>query len=373
MADLPKCYSEYIKIENFLNLLRKIISFSFFSRKILFGLEKYTVFALLLYYDMTSVIALFYFKGTMMEGILIILMFMGIFQAIVKLLAPLNNENEINDLLMWIRELHQDQPFDLVTQAAKTHFSGIQFIIKIFYKIIFTVYIIAGIGVIAYAIYTDLVIHAIPGMPVCQNESHIYHHMHQAIILPSATVIIVPSECILITIGFYFIAIQYVFRDMIEYLDDSNLEDKRQFLRTVYNFHSTLLKKLEIFNDVYYYVLTIQAGSSAFIVVLLFYVIRIETNIIFLPLVLGILLQFILLCIFGDLIYSKTEDIFTNLYLTKWYEFNLSDQHVFLMMMRISQNPFGLKAAGMYDINIVMFIQVMKAGFSVCAILYAFT
>lgn len=97
----------------------------------MFGLEKYTVFALLLYYDMTSLIALFYFKGTMMEGIL---MLMGIFQAIVKLLAPLNNENEINDLLMWIRELHEDQPFGFVTQAARTHFSGIQFIIKIFYK-----------------------------------------------------------------------------------------------------------------------------------------------------------------------------------------------------------------------------------------------
>ncbi|XP_055701802.1 odorant receptor 94b-like [Phlebotomus papatasi] len=373
MADLTKCYSEFIKIENFLNFLMKIIRFSIIPRNILFGFERYTIIYILIYYNITSFIALSYFKGTMMEGFIIIVMLLGLIQAIVKLLVPLNNEKELNGLLLWIRALHQDYSYDFVTQAARIHFSTIQFVIKIFMKIIFTVYVVAGVGVISYANYTDLVIHAIPWMSVKENESHIYHYIHQTIILPSATAIIVAPECILITIGFYFIGIQYVFRDMIQHLDDSNLKNKRQFLRAVYNFHSTLLKKFKIFNDIYFYVLTIQAGSSAFMVVLIFYVIRIETNIIFVPLIIAILLQFALLCFFGDLIYSKTEDIFTNLYLTKWYEFNVSDQNVFLMMMIISQNPFGLKAAGMYDINIVMFIQVIKAGISICAILYAFT
>uniref|UniRef100_A0A3F2ZEC6 Odorant receptor n=1 Tax=Phlebotomus papatasi TaxID=29031 RepID=A0A3F2ZEC6_PHLPP len=373
MADITECYSEFIKIENFLNLVIKILTFSFFPRKILFGLEKYTFPVVLIYYFLSIIIAFIYLNGTILEAVMVIEIFLGVVQVLVKLLTVLINEKDLYELLLWIRGLHQDCTFNAIRQSVETHFSTIQFFIRIFTKIICVLYNMAAAGVIAYAIYTNLVIFAIPWIPVKQNESNIYHHINQAFILPSITIIATPCEYILITIGSYIIAIQNIFHDMIKQLDNSNLENKKKVLKTIYIFHCKILKNLKMFNDVYSFVFTIQALSSAVIIMLLFYIIRIETNLIFIPLVLGIYLQFSLLCIFGELIYSKTANIFVDLYLTKWYEFDLSDQKVFLMMMRASQNPFGLKAAGMYDINIVMFIQVVKAGFSFCAILYTFT
>ncbi|GAB0086698.1 hypothetical protein DMENIID0001_008070 [Sergentomyia squamirostris] len=82
--------------------------------------------------------------------------------------------------------------------------------------------------------------------------------------------------------------------------------------------------------------------------------------------------KFFFLCLFGQFIYNETEKIFTTLYLTRWYEMSLSDQKIILMMMKMSKEPFGFKALGVYDINIVMFVQVIKACFSYCAILYTF-
>uniref|UniRef100_A0A3F2ZEA3 Odorant receptor n=1 Tax=Phlebotomus papatasi TaxID=29031 RepID=A0A3F2ZEA3_PHLPP len=373
MTDLAKCYDEFIKIENFLNRLVKILSCSFFPRKFFFGFEKYTFLAVLVYYISTTISATYYFKGTMLEAIMLIVVGFGSWQILIKVLVPLTNENELNQLLFWIRGLHLNHTFDFVTQAAGTNFKNMQFFIKLFNKIIFPVYFMAAVAVIGYCVNSNSVIHAIPWIPVRQNESNIYHHIHQAFVLPSITAIATPPECFLVTIGFYFIAIQNVLRDMINHLDDSNLENKKHFLRTVYILHSEILNSFRIFNDIYFYVFTVQAVTSSLIIMFLFYIIRIEMSIIFVPLILGIYFQFLLLCIFGEIIYSKTEDIFTNLYLTKWYEFDLSDQKIFLMMMRISQYPFGLKAAGMYDINIVMAFKVMKAGFSFCAILYTFT
>uniref|UniRef100_A0A1B0GPZ6 Odorant receptor n=1 Tax=Phlebotomus papatasi TaxID=29031 RepID=A0A1B0GPZ6_PHLPP len=373
MADLTECYSEFIKNENFLNLIIKIFTFSFFPKKILFGYEKYTFLALSLYFCATSFSALSYLNDSMLESGIIIMVAGGVAQDTIKTLIPLFNENELHELLYWIRELHKDNTFNQVTKSAATHFKKINFIITIFQKVMFTAYFTAASTISGYAVYSNFVIHAIPWIPVKENEPNIYHRIHQAFVLPFISIQLTSSECILVTILFYFIAIQNVFHDMVGHLDDSNLKNKKQFLRAVYIFHCEILKKFRIFSDICFYSFTIQTGSNCLYIMFMFYVLRVETNIIFIPLFMAIYLQFGLSCILGEFIYSKSENIFTDLYLTKWYEFDLSDQRVFLMMMRVSQYPFGFKAAGIYDINIVMFIQVIKAGLSFSAILYTFT
>lgn len=134
MADLAKCYDEFIKIENFLNRLVKILSFSFRDGNFLFGFEKYTFLAVLAYYITTTLSAIYYFKGIMLEAIVLIVVAIGIMQIVIKVLVPLTNENELNELLLWIRRLHQNHSFDLTTQAAGNNFKNMQFFIKLFNK-----------------------------------------------------------------------------------------------------------------------------------------------------------------------------------------------------------------------------------------------
>uniref|UniRef100_A0A240SXP5 Odorant receptor n=1 Tax=Lutzomyia longipalpis TaxID=7200 RepID=A0A240SXP5_LUTLO len=77
------------------------------------------------------------------------------------------------------------------------------------------------------------------------------------------------------------------------------------------------------------------------------------------------------ICVLGEIIKNKTDDLSDILYLTNWYEFSLKDQKMFLIVLGMAQREYGLKAAGMYDVNFYTFIQISKVAFSYCAVLYS--
>ncbi|XP_059616104.1 odorant receptor 33b-like [Phlebotomus argentipes] len=81
--------------------------------------------------------------------------------------------------------------------------------------------------------------------------------------------------------------------------------------------------------------------------------------------------QILLLCLFGELLKMKTERLSEILYLTNWYELHAKDQKAFLLVLAMSQKDFGLRAAGMYDVNLNAFVQIMKLAMSYCAILHS--
>uniref|UniRef100_A0A7G3B2V2 Odorant receptor n=1 Tax=Lutzomyia longipalpis TaxID=7200 RepID=A0A7G3B2V2_LUTLO len=64
------------------------------------------------------------------------------------------------------------------------------------------------------------------------------------------------------------------------------------------------------------------------------------------------------ICILGEFIRLKTENLSDTLYLTNWYELSLKDQKTFLIILGMAQREYGLKAAGMYDVNFYTFVQV---------------
>lgn len=224
----------------------------------------------------------------------------------------------------------------------------------------------------SYFAYVDSVVLAFPGNFFYPNISSFYKDLHQfLVIIPSAAIMLL-VDTVLITIGFYYIAILNKFRDFIRYLNVSNLTKVRELLIDIQKFHYNLLKKFELFSDVFGFTFTIQIASSVVFHLFIFFVLQSDQAIVFVPLFITVFSQFGAVCIFGEFIFSKTENFFKELYLTKWHEFNVKEQKMLLMMMYMAQRPFGLTAAGMYDINLLMFIQVTKAGFSFCAILYTF-
>ncbi|GAB0099559.1 Odorant receptor [Sergentomyia squamirostris] len=66
----------------------------------------------------------------------------------------------------------------------------------------------------------------------------------------------------------------------------------------------------------------------------------------------------------------KSEKLSEAFYDVNWYNLNLKDQKTFLIILGMTQRQYGLKAAGMYVVDIYAFIQIMKAAVSYCAILY---
>ncbi|XP_055691173.1 putative odorant receptor 83c [Lutzomyia longipalpis] len=80
-------------------------------------------------------------------------------------------------------------------------------------------------------------------------------------------------------------------------------------------------------------------------------------------------LQLVFVCVFGEVIRTESEAIFDNLYQTNWYELSVKEQKVVLMIMMNSTNPISIKAGGMYDINLMTLVQILKLSLSYSAMI----
>ncbi|XP_059611079.1 odorant receptor 4-like [Phlebotomus argentipes] len=181
-------------------------------------------------------------------------------------------------------------------------------------------------------------------------------------------------DCFIIYIALYFISSLDILLDCIRSLDDSStLQKEKDLLLYIHFYHLKIIRNLRLFSNLLYYVFVIHLVTNPIFFFLTFYMIQQWDNFLFVyVLTSAMYFQFGILCVFGQMIFSKTEIIFTELYLTKWYEFSKDSQKMLKMMMIVSQRPFGFKAAEMYDINLMMFVNVVKLAFSFCAILYTF-
>lgn len=224
-----------------------------------------------------------------------------------------------------------------------------------------------------YFIYFNEMFIAVPGIFPSPNSSQIYQHIHQCVVLILSNIVLQIEDAVIISIGFYFIAILNIFFSIIKHIDYLDLKNRRQYIILLHDMHCNVLDKFSIFERIFYYTFTVQIATSVIFVMFIFFLLQTTGGFAFFPLFLAILLQFGSLCLLGQLMYSQTERFSTELYLTKWYELAVREQKMILTMMYMSHRPFGLKAAAMYDINFRMFFDVMKAGLSFCTLLYTFT
>uniref|UniRef100_A0A3F2ZEB7 Odorant receptor n=1 Tax=Phlebotomus papatasi TaxID=29031 RepID=A0A3F2ZEB7_PHLPP len=373
MTDYIESYAEYLRFEKFVRRVVGILSPSFLPRKLFGGREKFSVLIFEIYFFISTVFTMIYLARKLTTFVLSVMIVAGTIQLITKTILVLSNTNELNILFLFIQQMYKINEIEMINISTSYHLKRILRITKLLLIILIPVCFLAGAGMISYFVYIDSLLIAVPGVFPSANSSLLYQHVHQILILQTSTLIIVISDMTLIIIGFYFIAILNIFRDTIRLLDNSELGNKRQFLINTHKFHCNILEKFKLFSRVFYYTFTVQIGSSVVFILIIVFLLRYEGSFGFYPLCVAIFAQFGAICIFGEFIFSKTDGLLIELYLTKWYEFNLSEQRIILMMMLMSQRPFGLKAAGMYNINLIMFIQVIKAAMSFCAILYTFT
>uniref|UniRef100_A0A240SYL9 Uncharacterized protein n=1 Tax=Phlebotomus papatasi TaxID=29031 RepID=A0A240SYL9_PHLPP len=148
--------------------------------------------------------------------------------------------------------------------------------------------------------------------------------------------------------------------DLIKVLDDKEAANQcENILIIIHKKHSQIINILSTLNEIIYSISLVQLFTSTFMFLVLFTSARTQPmEIVFYLFMLCVVSQLFLLCAFGEVIFSKTQDIFTELYLTKWYDMNLNNQRAILMMMQMAKAPYGLKAGGMFDINMYTFIQV---------------
>ncbi|XP_055692258.1 odorant receptor 4-like [Lutzomyia longipalpis] len=195
----------------------------------------------------------------------------------------------------------------------------------------------------------------------------------QLMVLLSAAINSVFYDSIIGLIGLELMANLDVIHDYILNYRD-RIQDDPQFLPTVLKRYCKVIKHINIFNDTFNIVIFFRLFMSLLLNLTGIFVIR--ENIDDIPIYfaqLCIIFQILIPCLFCEIIVNKTERISAVLYQTNWYDLGVKDQKAFILALGMTQRNYGMKAAGMYDVNIYTFIQIIKLAISYCALLYTFT
>uniref|UniRef100_A0A3F2ZEH6 Odorant receptor n=1 Tax=Phlebotomus papatasi TaxID=29031 RepID=A0A3F2ZEH6_PHLPP len=170
--------------------------------------------------------------------------------------------------------------------------------------------------------------------------------------------------------GFEIMAASDILYDYISTEKDLIQEDK-DFLKNVTIRFCLVVNDIKTFNEIISISNFVQFVSSAFLIFAIFFFIRLyPRDPVGYILILALLVQLFLPCVFGEFIKTKMEKLSTIFYLTNWYDLSVKDQKSFLIIQGIFQRVYGIKAVGMYDVNIYTFITIVKMAASWCAFMF---
>ncbi|XP_059619967.1 odorant receptor 33c-like [Phlebotomus argentipes] len=181
-------------------------------------------------------------------------------------------------------------------------------------------------------------------------------------------------------IGLQVMAALNVLNDYMELIDkktkdkdEEKAEDRRDFLKVIILRHNEMIRNVCLFNEAIEKVSFVEFSTGILLLIFGFAFTRQKNdNIPAYILCFTVLMKIFMLCFFSEIIKTKIERLSETLYQTYWYELSLKDQKTFLLILAMSQREHNLRAAGMYDVNLNAFVQIVKLACSYCAILYIF-
>ncbi|XP_055708497.1 odorant receptor 33a-like [Phlebotomus papatasi] len=170
--------------------------------------------------------------------------------------------------------------------------------------------------------------------------------------------------------GFEIMAASDILYDYISANKDRIQEDP-DFLKIITLKYCDIVDNINRFNDIISLSNLVQFVTSAFLMFGVFFFIRLNPrNPVAHFMATNVLIQLFLPCVFGEFVKIKMERLSTTLYLTNWHDFDLRNQKSFLIVLGMTHGEYGLRAAGMYDVNIYTFIKIVKMASSWCAFIF---
>uniref|UniRef100_A0A3F2ZDI7 Odorant receptor n=1 Tax=Lutzomyia longipalpis TaxID=7200 RepID=A0A3F2ZDI7_LUTLO len=359
---------EFLKITKFIYFSIRLVTFDcgFFSKNAGKFLSLFYIFInIYLTFEKTSLVE----QENILELCLGFCTIVGLGSISTKVFTVCYYEDEIVELFTWIENFYFDNTEPILVKLRAKSLDKILWILKLFLKfyISFIVFVVTYVNF--YYLINDIQVINIPwGMP---KTITVYL---QLVIYFSFTVIYgIPIMCFG-CLGIIFIEILNFFNESIALLENSEEESlDNGFILILHKLHCEIYGKFCIYESIFAYSVFFDLFFNTTSMIGIMLLTRLYPDIsIFYIIFITLASQILIYCIFGELIFTETEKILESLYMTKWYDLNREDKRAILLLMMMSSRPFGLKAAGMYNINIILFVQIIKLGFSYCAILYAF-
>ncbi|XP_059621194.1 odorant receptor 85c-like [Phlebotomus argentipes] len=155
--------------------------------------------------------------------------------------------------------------------------------------------------------------------------------------------------------------------------DPKSSSDHPKILKHVYLLHLELIDMLKDFNRMMYVISLTQFLCNISLLVFIMSILMVTSDEYIMYLCgFSVVLQVFVLCLFGEIIAMKTENITYELCQINWYDLPIPQQRNLLFILLISQRNYALKAGGMYTINMYAFIQILKIGITYAALMRTF-
>uniref|UniRef100_A0A3F2ZDC2 Odorant receptor n=1 Tax=Lutzomyia longipalpis TaxID=7200 RepID=A0A3F2ZDC2_LUTLO len=304
-------------------------------------------------------------EGEMFASVILILL--AYTQGNVKILLILLNVDGIDEIIQWFHSLHQDHENELISKVYDENLRKIVNIVKWAIRIITIGY---GLGATCIALFYMTTNQLYFKVPFIEESQKLAHRLAGPFTVYYNTLSVYLTDSTMIFIGIYFVGALDILNDLIgKFNESTNIPSVGILLPKIISLHFGILDKFGEFCEIFKFILFFELIDGTGFLLFNFYLIAQSENYLFFwSTFTCVYSQFVLFCLFGQIISNKSERIFTDLYLTKWYEMEIKDQKAILLMMKISQNEFGLKAGGMYDIDLILLVNVTKLCFSCTAI-----
>ncbi|GAB0087916.1 hypothetical protein DMENIID0001_022810 [Sergentomyia squamirostris] len=186
-------------------------------------------------------------------------------------------------------------------------------------------------------------------------------------------------DAIIFMVTFQFRSELMSLTDVIGQLDDTEVYSKNKaILHDIYRMHLNTIRMFNILSEIYFYMSLSQAGilptnplRAPNNLLQLYTILVHDIDIVSILIGIAVVGQIFGFCLIGELLYAKTASLPNVFYHTKWYEFSSRDKKNLALMLQMAQQPYVIKAAGVIDVSIFTFVEVIKLAGSYCAIFYA--
>uniref|UniRef100_A0A7G3B6V1 Odorant receptor n=1 Tax=Lutzomyia longipalpis TaxID=7200 RepID=A0A7G3B6V1_LUTLO len=232
-------------------------------------------------------------------------------------------------------------------------------------RIFLTIIGVSGFMVISFDIYHSSnhtpMFYNIPGIPVESLFFYPVNFIVQSIIYYSGIEMVLWSDIVIMAMIMYCAAELRSITELISRLDeDQSTSERRKILKTVYEMHRMIAEKASRLTLFFWYIYFEQLFMvMTYLCIILFSMQTISMTLFVLAItVLVILMQIFILCFFGQIIRDSSEAMFDALYMTKWYEMELTDQKNLLIFMIRFFLPIRVQTFGFGVVSIFTFVQV---------------
>uniref|UniRef100_A0A7G3AES1 Odorant receptor n=1 Tax=Lutzomyia longipalpis TaxID=7200 RepID=A0A7G3AES1_LUTLO len=159
-------------------------------------------------------------------------------------------------------------------------------------------------------------------------------------------------------LGLSIIAEFNILTDYMKVLNEKIKTDPK-FFRKIIRRHCSFIENVDVINEIISESSFLQLFANCVIFLFGFsFVMRHSYTFANYMIIFAGLMLSIHVCVLGHILKMKTDRLSDSLYLTNWYDLSLDDQKTFLIILGMAQREYGLKAAGMYDVNLYTIIQV---------------